>query len=103
MHLEGHTWLDLLSLLQTDIRFRVTNSKKGVSVYWNLTKFEERLEQMRELYQVCVWGCGCVGVCGCVCVCMLACVHACVGVGVHMYLNVCVWGIWVIGCVCECT
>jgi hypothetical protein len=34
-----------------EVRLRVTNTKKGVSVYWTLPKFEERLEQMRDLYQ----------------------------------------------------
>ena len=38
--------------LQSEIGFRVTNAKKGVSVFWDLPRLEERLEQMRELYQV---------------------------------------------------
>ena len=39
-------------VLQSEIGFRVTDAKKGVSVFWDLPKLEERLEQMRELYQV---------------------------------------------------
>ena len=38
--------------LQSEIGFRVTDAKKGVSVFWDLPKLEERLYQMRELYQV---------------------------------------------------
>ena len=38
--------------LQSEIGFRVTDAKKGVSVFWDLPRLEERLEQMRELYQV---------------------------------------------------
>ena len=32
---------------------KVTNSKLNVCTHWNLAKFEEKLFQMRDLYQVC--------------------------------------------------
>ena len=41
-----------VNALQSEIEFRVTDAKKGVSVFWDLPKLEERLYQMRELYQV---------------------------------------------------
>lgn len=44
--------LSMFVLLQSEIGFRVTDAKKGVSVFWDLPKLEERLEQMRDLYQV---------------------------------------------------
>ena len=34
---------------------KVTNSKLNVCTHWNLAKFEEKLMQMKDLYQVLVY------------------------------------------------
>ena len=36
---------------------KVTNSKLNVCTHWNLAKFEDKLMQMRDLYQVCIFIC----------------------------------------------
>lgn len=35
----------------TEVHIRVTNTQLGVVTYWDLPKFETRLDQMRDIYQ----------------------------------------------------
>ena len=41
----------LLLLLQAAVMVRVTNTQSGMITFWDLDKFESRLEQMREMHQ----------------------------------------------------
>ena len=41
----------LLLLLQAAVIVRVTNTQSGMITFWDLDKFESRLEQMREMHQ----------------------------------------------------
>ena len=36
---------------QTEVHVRVNNTQLGLVTYWDLAKFETRLEQMRDIYQ----------------------------------------------------
>ena len=40
-------------LLQSEVRVRVNNTQLGMVTYWDRSKFEARLEQMKEIHQVC--------------------------------------------------
>ena len=51
-HLEGG---------EPEVRVRVNNTQLGLVSYWDLGKFESRLEQMRDVYQVGQRGGGCGG------------------------------------------
>ena len=37
---------------QSEVKIRVNNTKKGLTTLWNLEKFDSKLAQMREVYQV---------------------------------------------------
>ena len=39
-------------LLQSEVRVRVNNTQLGMVTYWDRSKFEARLEQMKEIHQV---------------------------------------------------
>ena len=40
------------ALLQLVTKIRLHNTKLGITTVWSLSKFESRLEQMREVYEV---------------------------------------------------
>ena len=37
---------------EAEVRVRVNNIQQGLVTYWDLPKFESRLVQMRDIYQV---------------------------------------------------
>lgn len=37
---------------QSEVKIRVNNTQKGLTTLWNLEKFDSKLAQMREVYQV---------------------------------------------------
>ena len=44
----------MTSCFQSEMKIRLNNTKKGLTTVWSLEKFESAMEQMRELYQVCL-------------------------------------------------